>query len=132
MSSDLSPAKAVCRPSVFKTRQTSSSAGLILSALLRKDRKDRSEAASDVRVMTLLMTDKYLTDLVSDLSESFLVFSNEAEKLRALLARSETPVAPESYEELRKQCIAEVKAFEEYLNRKEEIFTYLNVKSRSA
>jgi hypothetical protein len=31
---------------------------------------------------------------------------------------------------LQKQCIAEVQAFEEYLNRKEKIFAYLKVESR--
>ena len=82
--------------------------------------------------MSLVATDKYLADLVSDLSLSFSVFSNEAEKLSALLARSENPVSPESSDELQKQCIAEVQAFEEYLNRKEEILAYLNMKSRSA
>jgi hypothetical protein len=64
------------------------------------------------------------------LSEAFNMFSIEAAKLSALLARSEAPVSPESYYELRKQCIAEVQAFEEYLNRKEEIFAHLNVESR--
>jgi len=68
--------------------------------------------------------------LVSDLSEAFSMFSNEAVKLSALLARSEVPVSPESYSDLQKQCIAEVQAFEEYLNRKEEIFAHLNVESR--
>jgi hypothetical protein len=82
--------------------------------------------------MSLIATDKYLADLVSDLSEAFSMFSNEASKLSALMARSEAPVSSESYCELRKQCIAEVHAFEEYLNRKEEIFAYLNVKSRCA
>ena len=80
--------------------------------------------------MSLIATDEYLADLVFDLSEAFSMFSNEAVKLSALLARSEVPVSPESYYDLRKQCIAEVEAFEEYLNRKEEIFAYLNVESR--
>jgi hypothetical protein len=80
--------------------------------------------------MSLIAKDSYLADSVSDLSEAFCVFSNEAAKLSALLARSEDPVPPECYDELRKQCIAEVQAFEEYLNRKEEIFAYLNVESR--
>jgi hypothetical protein len=82
--------------------------------------------------MSLIATDKYLANLVSDLSEAFSIFSNEAVKLSALLVRSEAPVSPESNYELRKQCIAEVHAFEEYLNRKEEIFAYLNVESRQA
>jgi len=80
--------------------------------------------------MNLITTNKYLAELVSDLSEALTAFSNEAVKLNALLARSETPVSPGSYYELRKQCIVEVQAFEEYLNRKEEIFAYLNVESR--
>jgi hypothetical protein len=80
--------------------------------------------------MSLIATSEYLADLVVDLSEAFSVFSNEAVKLSALLARSEAPVSPESYYELRKQCIAEVQAFEEYLNRKEEIFAHVNVESR--
>ena len=80
--------------------------------------------------MSLIATDKVLADLVSDLSETFNFFSNEAVKLSALLARSETPGSPESYYELRKQSIAEVQAFEEYLNRKEEILAYLKVESR--
>jgi len=82
--------------------------------------------------MNLIATDKHLVDLVSDLSEAFRNFSNEAVTLSALLARSEAPVSLESYCELRKQCIAEVQAFEEYLNRKEEILAYLNVESRQA
>jgi hypothetical protein len=80
--------------------------------------------------MSLIATDKVLADLVSDLSETFNFFSNEAVKLNVLLARSEAPVSPESNYALQKQCIAEVQAFEEYLNRKEEIFAYLNVESR--
>ena len=80
--------------------------------------------------MSLTATDTYLSDLVSDLSVAFRMFSNEATKLSALLARSEAPGSPESYSELRKQSIAEVQAFEEYLNRKEEILAYLKVESR--
>jgi hypothetical protein len=71
-------------------------------------------------------------DLVYDLSESFCIFSNEAAKLRTLLARSEAPVSVENYDELRMQSVAEVQAFEEYLNRKEEILAYLKVESRQA
>jgi hypothetical protein len=73
-----------------------------------------------------------LADLVSELSVALATFSNEAEKLSAILARSDAPVSPETYDELRKQTIAEVQAFEEYLNRKEEIFEYLEVESRQA
>jgi hypothetical protein len=73
-----------------------------------------------------------LSDLVSELSAALAAFSNEAVKLGAILARSDAPVSPESYDELRKQTIAEVQAFEEYLNRKEEIFAYLEVESRQA
>ena len=80
--------------------------------------------------MSLIATDKVLADLVSDLSETFNFFSNEAVKLKVLLARSEGPVSAESCYELQKQCTAEVQAFEEYLNRKEEIFEYLNLESR--
>jgi hypothetical protein len=80
--------------------------------------------------MALTVTDTYLRDLVSDLSGAFRTFSNEAAKLSALLARSEAPSSPENYYELRNQSIAEVQAFEEYLNRKEEIFAYLKVESR--
>ena len=82
--------------------------------------------------MSLIATDNYLPDLVSDLSGAFSMFSNEAAKLSALLARSEEPVSPECYDELRKQCIAEVQAFEKYLNRKEEILAYLKLESRQA
>jgi hypothetical protein len=39
--------------------------------------------------MSLIATDNYLGDLVSDLSEAFYMFSNEAGKLSALLVRSE-------------------------------------------
>jgi hypothetical protein len=80
--------------------------------------------------MSLVGTDKHLAVLVSDLSERFNFFSNEAVKLKVLLARSEGPVSAESCYELQKQCTAEVQAFEEYLNRKEEIFEYLNLESR--
>jgi hypothetical protein len=82
--------------------------------------------------MSLVTTDSYLADLVSDLSEALHLFSNEAARLSALLARSEAPVSPEGYDELRKQSVAEVQAFEEYLNRKEEILAYLKVESRRA
>jgi hypothetical protein len=82
--------------------------------------------------MSLIATGNYLANLVSDLSEAFRIFSNEAAKLSSLLARSQDPVSPENNDELRKQCIAEVQAFEEYLNRKEEILAYLNLKSRQA
>jgi hypothetical protein len=80
--------------------------------------------------MCPIAVDEYLPDLVSNLSEAFLMFSHEAVKLSALLERSEAAASPESCYELQKQCIAEVQAFEEYLNRKEEIFAYLNVASR--
>ena len=80
--------------------------------------------------MSLAATDTYLCELVSDLSVAFKIFSNEAAKLSALLARSEPPSSPEGFFELRKQSIAEVRAFEEYLNRKEEILAYLKVESR--
>jgi hypothetical protein len=80
--------------------------------------------------MSLVATDKHLAHMVFDLSDAFRAFSTEAAKLGALLQRSEEPVSPEWYDELQKQCIAEVQAFEEYLNRKEEIFAYLKVESR--
>jgi|HubBroStandDraft_4_1064222.scaffolds.fasta_scaffold75838_1 hypothetical protein len=82
--------------------------------------------------MSLTVTDTYLSKLVSDLSVAFRMFSNEAVKLSVILTRSEAPGSPESYYELRKQSIAEVQAFEEYLNRKEEILAYLKVESRLA
>ena len=82
--------------------------------------------------MSLVATDKHLSVLVSDLSETFNFFSNEAVKLNILLTRSEGPVSAERCYELQKQCTAEVHAFEEYLNRKEEIFEYLNLESRHA
>jgi len=41
--------------------------------------------------MNLITTNKYLAELVSDLSEALTTFSNEAVKLNALLARSEPP-----------------------------------------
>ena len=66
--------------------------------------------------MSLTATDTYLSELVSDLSVAFIMFSNEATKLSALLARSEAPASPESYYELRKQSVAEVQTFEEYLS----------------
>jgi hypothetical protein len=58
------------------------------------------------------------------------MFSTEAVKLAALLVRSREPVSREYYDKLGKQCMAEVQAFEEYLNQKEEIFAYLKVESR--
>ena len=76
--------------------------------------------------------ENYLADLISDLSGAFSMFSNEAAKLSILLARSEAPVSLERYDELRTQSVAEVQAFEEYLNRKEEILAYLKVESRQA
>jgi hypothetical protein len=82
--------------------------------------------------MSLVATNNYLADLVADLSEAFSMFSNEAGKLSVLLAQSEAPVSPESHSELRKQCVAEVQSFEEYLNQKEEILAYLKVESRQA
>jgi hypothetical protein len=80
--------------------------------------------------MRLVATDDSLADLVSDLSEAFTMFSNGAAKLSVLLKRSEALISPECYCELRKQSVAEVQAFEEYLNRKEEILAYLKVESR--
>jgi hypothetical protein len=80
--------------------------------------------------MNQIATDKNLAVLVSGLSEAFSVFSKEAANLSGLLARSEAPVSPKSNDALQKQCIAEVQAFEEYLNRKEEIFAHLKVESR--
>jgi hypothetical protein len=82
--------------------------------------------------MSLIATDEHLADMVFVLSDAFRAFTTEAAKLGALLERSEEPVSPELYDELQKQCIAEVQAFEEYLNRKEEIFAYLKVESRRA
>jgi hypothetical protein len=80
--------------------------------------------------MSLVAPDESLAELVSHLSEAFSMFSIEALKLGALLERSREPVSRECYDKLGKQCIAEVQAFEEYLNRKEEIFAYLKVESR--
>lgn len=80
--------------------------------------------------MSLIATDECLAELVSHLSEAFSVFSTEAMKLAALLVHSREPVSRETYGELCKQCAAEVQAFEEYLNRKEEIFAYLKLESR--
>ena len=80
--------------------------------------------------MSLIATDEYLADLVSDLSEAFRTYSNEAVNLSTLLARSEAPVSPESNYALQKQCIADFQAFEEYLNRKEDTASYLHVESR--
>jgi hypothetical protein len=82
--------------------------------------------------MSLVATENYQADLVSNLSEAFSIFSNEAAKLGILLARSVAPVSPEGYHELQRQSVAEVQAFEEYLNRKEEILSYLKVQSRHA
>ena len=82
--------------------------------------------------MSAKVTEESLAELVSGLSEAFTVFSNEAAGLNALLAHSGTPVSPESCCELEKQCAAEVQAFEEYLNRKEEILAHLRVESRQA
>ena len=82
--------------------------------------------------MSQVATENYLADLIADLSEAFSMFSNEAAKLSILLAQSEAPVSLERYDELRTQSVAEVQAFEEYLNRKEEILTYLKVESRQA
>ena len=81
--------------------------------------------------MSLTATDERLAELVSHLSEAFSMFSTEATKLAALLERSREPVSREYYDKLGKQCVAEVQAFEEYLNRKEEIFAYLKVDSRN-
>jgi hypothetical protein len=80
--------------------------------------------------MSLIATDSGLAELVSHLSEAFSMFSTEATKLAALLKHSRDPVSREYYDKLGKQCVAEVQAFEEYLNRKEEIFAYLKVESR--
>lgn len=81
--------------------------------------------------MSLAATDECLADLVSNLSEAFSMFSVEAAKLGALLKRSREPVSRECYDKLANQCMAEVQAFEEYLNRKEEILAYLKVESRN-
>ena len=79
--------------------------------------------------MSTIATDTHLAELVSDLSEAFRIFSNEAANLNAILGRSDAAFS-ENKCDLRNQCIAEVRAFEEYLNRKEEILEYLNVESR--
>jgi hypothetical protein len=83
-------------------------------------------------MMNVRVTDECLAELVSGLSGAFTVFSQEAAGLNALLAHSEAPVSPETCCELQKQCAAEVQAFEEYLNRKEEILAHLGVESRQA
>jgi hypothetical protein len=80
--------------------------------------------------MSPIARDECLAELVSHLSEAFSTFSTEALKLGALLERSGEPVSRECYDKLGKQCAAEVQAFEEYLNRKEEIFAHLKVESR--
>jgi hypothetical protein len=82
--------------------------------------------------MSLVTRDERLAELVSHMSEAFSMFSTEAAKLGALLERSREPVSRECYDKLGKQCMAEVQAFEEYLNRKEEILAYLKVESRRA
>jgi hypothetical protein len=80
--------------------------------------------------MSSIVRDECLAELVSNLSEAFSMFSTEATKLAALLERSREHVSREFYDKLGKQCIAEVQVFEEYLNRKEEIFAHLKVESR--
>jgi hypothetical protein len=80
--------------------------------------------------VSLTATDERLAEMVYDLSEAFSMFSTEATKLAALLERSRKPISREYYDKLGKQCVAEVQAFEEYLNRKEEIFAHLKVESR--
>ena len=80
--------------------------------------------------MSPIATDERLAELVSHLTEAFSLFSTEAVKLSALLELSREPVSREYYDKLGKQCMAEVQAFEEYLNQKEEIFAYLKVESR--
>lgn len=80
--------------------------------------------------MLVKRRDECLAELVSHLSEAFRMYSTEALKLGTLLERSGQPISRERYDELGKQCLAEVQAFEEYLNRKEEIFAHLKVESR--
>jgi hypothetical protein len=80
--------------------------------------------------MSVKAREECLAELVSHLSEAFSHFSTEALKLGTLLERSGQPVSRECYDKLGKQCLAEVQAFEEYLNRKEEIFAYIKVESR--
>ena len=80
--------------------------------------------------MNINPTDKNLAEMVSDLSEALNIFSSEAAKLTLILARSGAPASPEGRDEVRKQGIAEISAFDEYMNRKEEIFAYLRVQSR--
>ena len=80
--------------------------------------------------MNVISTDKNLAEMVSDLSVALNIFSSEAEKLTLVLARSDAPASPEGRDEVRKQGIAELSAFDEYMNRKEEIFAYLRVQSR--
>lgn len=82
--------------------------------------------------MRLIAKDECLAELVSHLSEAFSMFSTEALKLGTLLAHSGEPVSRECYDKLERQCVAEVQAFEEYLNRKEEIFAYLKLESRKS
>ena len=55
--------------------------------------------------MSLVGTDKHLAVLVSDLSETFNFFSNEAVKLKVLLARSEGPVSAKSCDELQNSAL---------------------------
>jgi hypothetical protein len=109
---------------------TSFPAGRSLAATSKNDFLSTETAWRTL--MSLIATDQELSVMISDLSEALRVFSNEAVKLKALLARSEDSVSPESKYELRKQTIAEIQAFEEYLNRKEEILAYLKVESRLA
>ena len=80
--------------------------------------------------MSLIATEECLADLISHLSEALSIFSTEAAKLAVLLEHSREPISRECYDKLEKQCLTEVQAFEEYLNRKEEIFAYLKVESR--
>jgi hypothetical protein len=82
--------------------------------------------------MSLITKDQCLAEMVSHLSEAFSMFSNEALKLGALLTRSREPVSRDCYDKLWKQCMTEVQAFEEYLNRKEEILAHLRVESRKS
>jgi hypothetical protein len=80
--------------------------------------------------MSLIATEECLADLVSHLSEALSLFSTEAAKFAVLLEHLREPISRECYDKLEKQCLAEVQAFEEYLNRKEEIFAYLKMESR--
>jgi hypothetical protein len=76
------------------------------------------------------MDNPRLDNLSEHVWETFHAFSEEARKLRVLVEQLSIPMSSDAYDALLNQRAAEGRAYERYLELREELFAYLKVSSQ--